>query len=101
MKTFTEMTNTDSSWNTAYNLICQILIIAAHEDADIMFDGYVIEPKNIIVDIGNRLIYVAVDNTRVTVYNGDTEYDEGAYTPVEEIEENIRRDFNLYKQIRY
>ena len=96
-----KISNADSRWNKAYNLICKIMITAVHEDADIMFGGYIIIPKNIIVDIENRLIYVAVDNTRVTVYNGDTEYDEGAHTPVKEIEENIRRDFKLYKRMEF
>jgi hypothetical protein len=96
-----KISNADSRWNKAYNLICQILITAVHEDADIMFGLDIVKPNNIIVDTTNLLIYVEVDNTRFTVYNGDTEYDEGAHTPVEEIEENIRRDFKLYKQIRY
>lgn len=92
------MNNYDRRWlfvlNWAKNvkrLINQGYVL--HEPEDLFF----FEKDEFTIDEDCRLIYLTKLHSRFTIYDGNLEYDHGAYTPILELKKQLQF-YQLYKK---
>lgn len=87
-------------WNAVHELFMDHIVPAFDDPSvDVLFDGQqIFRDQLIIVD---QLIEVVIGNCTYTLYNGDPEYDEGAYDLISDTEKRIRSNFKIYKRIDY
>lgn len=52
----------------------------------------------IVINEDKRTIHIVEMNCSWMVYDGDLDYDHGAYTPIKEFKENVINRYTLYKK---
>lgn len=88
----------DKRWNNARNFFQKVLEIAEKGDYVLMFDG-VILTGDVKIDDDHREIVIIEDNSTWVVYNGDTDYDEGAHTTSKEWLANMKERFRVFEEV--
>jgi hypothetical protein len=86
-------------WDAAKKLYQRLKDKAQFLDYDLMFDGSIIKPEQII--IGDTEIYVQIDNCQFGRYECNPECDHGLYDTIESTRQDAKKQFKLVKIINW
>lgn len=86
-------------WNNAVTLINCLKNKAIEFNALIWFDEMIVKPSDIIID--EFSIYVVYENSIFSIFEKDTSYDDGLYTPVDDFRDYVRENFKILQQIEF
>ena len=93
------MNKFDRRWLAVKKLFETINKHIEEDGAVIEFDGQISHYLFEIDDL-NREVYQSFANCIIVLYNGDSEYDEGAHTPLKEWRKDFLSRLRVYKEIR-
>lgn len=94
------MNNYDRRWQFVLNWATKIK--ALHDTGEYLLidnNSEVVPPKaEIKIDLENRGVYIVNDNYTLMLFEGNLEYDHGAYTPISELRKMFA-GYQLYKKV--
>lgn len=87
-------------WNAVHELFMDHIVPAFDDPTcDVLFEGQLLTRDQLVID--DQLIEIVIDNCTYVVYNGDPEFDEGAYDLQADTAKRIRKQFKIYKRIDF
>jgi len=91
-----------SRWRAAQTLVTKkILPLFDLPNIDVLYDGVKISKDSIVIDVARMRIMVKVGNSAYFMYDGDPDYDEGAYDTIGFTADRIRNKIVAYRSIKY
>lgn len=88
-------------WEAAKALFSSLRSKALLEGASIMYDGTIIEPKQIVITEDEINVVFPDRHSTYNQFQADPDYDHGLHTTSRTYEEKMRKNFKLVKQIEF
>ena len=86
-------------WENAKTLINSVKIKAVEHNASIWFDGLIISPSDIVID--DFEIHVKKDHIIFSIFENDTSFDHGLFTPFDEFQTYVKNSFKILQEIEF
>jgi len=92
----------DKRWTAVKNLFERRILPALRKpNVFATYEGEMFGALEVEIDCERRLIQIRSGNCLYGVYNGNPEYDEGAYSTIAETKKEILDSISILKRLRY